>query len=195
MDFSIMSPLELGAQNGWWSMDASTTGNIAQHLNVDIIACADGISKLYTLTASILGDDPDTVHEALSRRIKDLDSKVAFANILLEVDEAAACFVEADQKDLEQEQATLKTRQLEFRDMKKQFKKRVVDKSTDRVRGGASMTMPTFYVKCPSRLPDFNHLQQSRLETLIPPGGLILRNRTDGCWCGRYKTQREQIMQ
>ena len=185
MDFSHKSPLELGAQNVWWSMDASTTGNIAQHLNVDITAGDDAVSKLYTLTASILGDDPDTVHAALQKRIKDLDSKVAFADILLEVDEAAACLVEADQKYLEHEQATLKTRPLEFKEMKKQFKKRDVDEATNKARGGASRKAPTFYVEYPSELPDFNHLPQSRLKTLALPGGLIWKNRTDAGWCGR----------
>ena len=35
-------------------------------------------------------------------------------------------------------------------------------------------------------------MQQSRLKELIPPGGFIWRNRTDGAWCGRFKEMKEK---
>ena len=192
MDFNTFTPTELGATNAWWSFDSSTITNIAQHLNADISSCEDTFSKLFTLTKAVLGDDAEVVHQALQKRIKDLDNQVAFADVLMEVDEAAACLVEQDRHDLTAEQDSLKIKRIEFKHFKKQYKESVVKCASDQVRGGGARRNPKFNTKFPSKVPDFNHIQQSKLKTLVPEGSLIWRNRTDGAWCGRYKTQSEK---
>ena len=60
---------------------------------------------------------------------------MAFADVLLDVYEAAACLVEQDRHDLAHEQDSMKVKQLEFNHLKKQYTKSVVAKATDKARG------------------------------------------------------------
>jgi hypothetical protein len=175
------------AENAFWQLDRNQILDIADHLHLKVEQHMTLFDLLYTLVKQISKSSATVVLAILRKRIVQTEKSITHTDVLLEMDEAAACLVEEDRKQVILEQGRQQVKQVECKELRREYSENVVKKVHQQPAAAKSKPKPEFKLAYPKKLPVLETYPQKDLKKLLPPGGVIWRSRTDGAWCGRWE--------
>ena len=172
----------------FYQMERSDLRDIANLLGLQVQPKMSLFDLLYYLVSGVLQCEAEECHTILSKRLKEAEESTTHSNMLLEVDEAAACLVEEDRRQLILEQDKQGVKMLQCKELHREFSQSVAEKVGGAKAGAKKRPRPKFDTPYPRKLPVLEKIPQQRLKALLPPEGLIWRSRSDGAWNGRWGT-------
>ena len=182
IDTEMDNPLHLAADNAFYNIALHTLEWIASDIGCDYAAGDNVVQILFKLVKFVTKYTDAKVYTVLEKRFTALSRMCKHSGELLQVDEAAQCLTDEDQRKVhaEQDKATEALQELQ------QYRKDYKEHRAAHVKATGGCTKKVVEYKGPKKV-NYNHLNQKTCKLLLPPGGLLWRRRGMDTWCSRYK--------
>lgn len=156
-------------------------GQVAGVLDIGVSGCTI-FEVAWELTSHIMQEDDETIMRYLSHRVAKWKAKGADEEDILEVDEAAACLDENDQRELRKHQKVITAAAEVEEAFVAEYKARrsKTHGGGDGKKGKRSVALSKY--KGPKSLPPLSTISQATAKLCMPPGGALWKANASGSW-------------
>ena len=151
----IRSVKAIMAEAAFWQLERNQVLDIAEHLHLTVEHHMTLFDILYTMVKQILKVSAEVVLTLLRKRIIATEKTITHSDVLLEMDEASACLVGEDRKQVVLEQTRQQVNKVECKELRRGYGAPVVSKVHGPSASSSSRakSRPEFVLKYPQETP------------------------------------------
>ena len=172
----------VAAKNAWWSMTKADVELLMEDLQISLAGCTTAFDVFFKATKEVLQISDSQVMDILQKRMAKLLLSAKRMQDIQNVDEAAQVLRGDDQDAVKKDKVKQSERAAAAAEFRNQYKA----KARIHLPNARARKAQLAY-KGPSKVPNFDHIEQEHIKVMLPPGGLIWRVRAIDGWMSRYK--------